>query len=641
MGNDIPCLDPAHGTPVHARHERDTAIGGTGQKYYAVDKLLLELVHAVAQGLGVEAFQASRDNTDAVDVLGRGSQVGGGRTGRLGTQGFQFALELFLLVEDLAQFLHGIVTAARQQLRQLAKAAFLVGHVSQSPSAGDRLDTTNAGGDTRLADDLEQADIARTADMRTAAELGGELAHLQYTYFVAVLLAEQRDGAEVDRFVVAHVMDFRGVVAANLFVDHRFDLRKFVATERLEMREVETQALGRNFRALLRNVFAEQLAQGRMQQMRSRVIEHDRLTARGIHAGLHGVADTQRLVAMPLAGMAEEHTAHLQRVSDLETAGCAGKRAGVANLATGLSVERCAIEDHQRVFARVQLIELLAAAHDADHLATRRAERVVAEKFGRLELAGQFRGHQALGLEITALAPAFLLLFHRLFEAGHIDIEPTLACDIGSEVDWKTVGIVKAKCVRARNSPGRLAGHFVKHAHTMLERFTKALLFRTQGFFDEALLGGELRICLAHLLDQRRHHLPEEVATYPEHPAMAQGAADDTAQHIATAFIGGQHAVDDQERAGANVIGDHAQRLVADIGGAGEFGRDLDQVSEQVDLVVGMHVLQHGRQALQAHARIDARRRQRRQRAIGRAVELHEHQVPDFDVAVAIFVRRT
>ncbi|MNM92942.1 hypothetical protein D3C81_1052950 [compost metagenome] len=54
-----------------------------------------------------------------------------------------------------------------------------------------------------------------------------------------------------------------------------------------------------------------------------------------------------------------------------------------------------------------------------------------------------------------------------------------------------------------------------------------------------------------------------------------------------------------------------------------------------------MHVLQDRSQALQTHAGVNARRRQRHQRAIWLAIELHEHQVPDFDEAVAIFIRRT
>ena len=61
---------------------------------------------------------------------------------------------------------------------------------------------------------------------------------------------------------------------------------------------------------------------------------------------------------------------------------------------------------------------------------------------------------------------------------------------------------------------------------------------------------------------------------------------------------------------------------------------------EQVDLVVRMHVLQHGGQALHAHAGVDAGLRQLVHDARFVAVELHEHQVPDFDEAVAVFVGR-
>ena len=65
-----------------------------------------------------------------------------------------------------------------------------------------------------------------------------------------------------------------------------------------------------------------------------------------------------------------------------------------------------------------------------------------------------------------------------------------------------------------------------------------------------------------------------------------------------------------------------------------------DQRLEQVDLVVRMHVLQHGGEALQAHAGIHARLGQRMQHARLVPIELHEHQIPDFDVAVAVGVGR-
>src|SRR5690606_39001654 len=64
------------------------------------------------------------------------------------------------------------------------------------------------------------------------------------------------------------------------------------------------------------------------------------------------------------------------------------------------------------------------------------------------------------------------------------------------------------------------------------------------------------------------------------------------------------------------------------------------QALEQVDLVVRVDVLQHGADALQAHAGVHGGRRKRVQHAVRSSIELHEHVVPDLDVAVAVFLGR-
>ena len=121
---------------------------------------------------------------------------------------------------------------------------------------------------------------------------------------------------------------------------------------------------------------------------------------------------------------------------------------------------------------------------------------------------------------------------------------------------------------------------------------------------------------------------------------MADRAADDPAQHVAAALVRGQHAVGDQERARTDVVGDHAQRRGLAIRGARRPGRRDDQLPEKVDVVVAVHALHHGGDALEAHPGVDRGLRQRRHRAVGRAVVLHEHEVPDLDVSVAVLVRR-
>ena len=387
-------------------------------------------------------------------------------------------------------------------------------------------------------------------------------------------------------------------------------------------------------------MLAQHLAQRRVQQVGGRMVEHDRLPPRHVDAGRDHVTAAQRLRAVPAAGMAEKHAAHLQRVADLEAARGAGQRASIAHLPAGLGVERRAVEDQQAGLALGQLAHLPAFAHDAEHRAGGAVDGLVTLKYGRLQLARQFGRHLAPGLELARRAGALALLVHRLLEAGHVHREAAFARDVGGEIDRKTVGVVQPERIGAGNRLHRLRRHLVEHAHAVLQRLAEALLLGAQRILDERQPRGELRIGRAHLQHQRRDHLPEEVAAHAQHPAVAQRAPDDPAQHVAAAFVGRQHAIDDQERAGADVVGDHAQGLVGEVGGGGELARLADQVREQVDLVVGVHMLQHRGESLQAHAGIHARRRQRAQRAVGRAVELHEHQIPDLDVAVAVFIRR-
>jgi hypothetical protein len=148
----------------------------------------------------------------------------------------------------------------------------------------------------------------------------------------------------------------------------------------------------------------------------------------------------------------------------------------------------------------------------------------------------------------------------------------------------------------------------------------------------------ELRIRIAHQLDEVGHQLVEERLLLAQLIAVADGAAHDAALHVAAAFVRRDHAVGHQERGGADVVGDHAQRIVRQVFLAGLACRGLDERVEDVDFVVAVHVLQDRGQALQAHAGVDAGCGQLLDRAVGLHVELHEHVVPDLDVAVAVFV---
>src|SRR3546814_17177326 len=78
---------------------------------------------------------------------------------------------------------------------------------------------------------------------------------------------------------------------------------------------------------------------------------------------------------------------------------------------------------------------------------------------------------------------------------------------------------------------------------------------------------------------------------------------------MAPPLVGRQHAVGDKEAGGAEVIGDHAVASLARAGSfsAGELAAGLDQGLEGVGVVIVVDALEHGGDALQAHAGVDRR----------------------------------
>ena len=200
--------------------------------------------------------------------------------------------------------------------RGLGEQALLVLDVAPGGLAGQRLDAADAGGDRALGGDLEQRDVAGARAMRAAAELDrggaavGLAAHRDDAHLVAVLLAEQRHGAGADRGLAVHQADPDGGVLAQERIDLGLDRGELGRRHGLRVAEVEAQAVGRDQRALLRDVAAEVAAQRRVQQVRRRVGAAQAGAALVVDPELDRVADRER-AALEAADVDEEVAADL------------------------------------------------------------------------------------------------------------------------------------------------------------------------------------------------------------------------------------------------------------------------------------------------------------------------------------------
>ena len=117
-------------------------------------------------------------------------------------------------------------------------------------------------------------------------------------------------------------------------------------------------------------------------------------------------------------------------------------------------------------------------------------------------------------------------------------------------------------------------------------------------------------------------------------------AAEEPAQHIAPALVGGQHAVAYHHGGRPDVVGDdpqgHVHLVGAAIGGAGDLGHFVGDVHHRVHVEEAVHVLAHHGQTLQAHAGVYVLLLQLRVAVMAVVVELGEDHVPDLHVPVAV-----
>ncbi len=383
-------------------------------------------------------------------------------------------------------------------------------------------------------------------------------------------------------------------------------------------------------------MLAEDLAQRGMQQVRGRVVERGGLAHRGIDRRLD--AGTYPQAAAVDNAMVQESAAGLAGVAHIETQAFAGQVAAVTGLAAGLGVERRLIEHHHTLFTRIQLLDAHAFAEQRNDLAAAGSAGVAGETCLALDLDQAVVVHAEGAGRTRALA----LGLHLALEALLVQRQLALAGDVAGEIHRETVGVVQLEDHLAGNDAAREFGQVLfENLQALLQGLGELLFLGLQHTFDMRLLLLELREGVAHLGDQRRDDPVEEAALRAQLVAMTARATNDATQHVAASFVGGRHAVGDEEAAGADMVGDHLERGLVFVGAADGLRRRVQQALEQVDLVVGIDVLQHRADALQAHAGIDARRRQRMHDAVGGAVELHEDVVPDLDVAVAVFFRRT
>ena len=144
---------------------------------------------------------------------------------------------------------------------------------------------------------------------------------------------------------------------------------------------------------------------------------------------------------------------------------------------------------------------------------------------------------------------------------------------------------------------------------------------------------------------------------------MTHRAAENAPQHISAALVRREHAVRQQERHRARMVGEHAERrgvdrirhdvrpalpaanrhagarlvaLAAPVVDPNRLLHRRDQRREEIGVEDHAHALRDRRDAFESGAGVDRRLGQRDERSVGLPVVLHEHEVPELEEPVLV-----
>ena len=519
---------------------------------------------------------------------------------------------------------------------------------NQQIAAGDSLDTADAGSNRGLADDLEAADLSGVLDVGAAAELGGPALNINNTDDLAVLLAEQSHSAQLLGLFDGHFLDGDVHRLEDLVVDDLLHAEQLLGSDSAEVGEVEVGDGSILIGACLMDVVAQDLAQSCLQQVGSGVVAGDGHAVFLIHAGGQMVADMDD-AALEGAGVDVVALGGLLDVLHTQHALSAGDDAVVCGLTAHLSVERGLIENDQHTFLGLLVggdgvgQSLLVAQRHNDAVAL---EGVVADELGGLSGQSAEQVFAPAGdVLLEALSTgALLLLGHLGVEALLVDLDALLRGDLLGQVEGEAEGIVQLEDVQTLQqvlvSLFQTVDHVVQDVHAGVDGAGKVCLLGADDLLDIGVVLTQLGVSGLAGLDDRLHQLHEEGAADAQHTAMAGSAAEQTAQHVAAAFVGGQDAVRHHEGAAADVVGDDADGDVllgvGTVGLAGDVLHMVQHALDGIDLEQVAHALHHAGQTLQTHAGINVGACQTLVMALAVGVELAEHQVPDLHIAVAV-----
>ena len=200
-------------------HQVYLAVSHRSDDNNALAQLSFQLIAQITETIHVHAVNLRCQQLHALDLLYLSHNITQRFLCQLGFQGLVLALQCFQLCQQMVNLLGYIGRSALHCLGDLLHLCFHFFIITEYAVTGQRLDTTHASCDTSLRYDLEGGDHTGILYMGTAAQLHGEISHVDHAHLIAIFLTEQCHSAGLLRLVQRHDLGHNRKGCLDLFID--------------------------------------------------------------------------------------------------------------------------------------------------------------------------------------------------------------------------------------------------------------------------------------------------------------------------------------------------------------------------------------------------------------------------------------
>ena len=215
------------------------------------------------------------------------------------------------------------------------------------------------------------------------------------------------------------------------------------------------------------------------------------------------------------------------------------------------------------------------------------------------------------------------------------------------QVKRKTIRIFECEHVHAAYNGltgfARIFHQFIQQSDTLVECTQECLFLRLNNRRNLLFLFHQFGICLAHIGYQLGHKLIQErFALIKERISVSHRTTQDTTNNVAGFLITRQLTIRYREGNRTYMIRNNAHSyidiLFLPILSTCQLANLVQHRLEHIRIVVTLFALNSAHETLKAHTRINHFLRQRLQRTVSFAVELHKHDIPYLDHLRVVFV---